>query len=76
MAHSTFTVRAFRFLGRYEVHFAKDGEGFFLYEIEDLETLATVDVKDGLTSEELLGAVGCALSPLEFLEFQELIHSL
>lgn len=75
MAHSTFTVRKFRFLGRYEVHFAKDGEGF-LYEIEDLETLFTVDAKDGLTAEELIGAVGCALNPMELLEFRRLVESL
>ena len=63
-------------LRRYEIHFGRNGEGFFFYEIEDLQTLAMVDVKDGLTEGEFLKAVGCALNPVEFLEFQKLIHSL
>ena len=75
MTHPVFTVRKFRFLDRYEVHFARDGEEF-LYEIEDLETLATVDAKDGLTGEEFLAAVGCALNPDEFSEFRRLVESL
>ena len=76
MAHPSFRLGTFRVLGRYEIHFGRDGEGFFFYEIEDLETLAMVDVKDGLTEGEFLGAVGCALDPMELLEFQKLIHSL
>ena len=73
---STFTVRKFRFLERYEVHFGRDGEGFYLYEVEDLETLETVDAKDGLTEEELLGAVGCPMTIGEFTEFKRLVTSL
>ena len=49
MAHPVFEVRKFKALGRYEIHFGKDSEGFFFYEIEDLESLAQVDVKDSLT---------------------------
>lgn len=75
MAHSTFGVRRFKFLGRYEIHFGK-AEGFFCYEIEDLETLAVVDVKEGLTEAEFLEAVGCALNPFELWEFQQLVESL
>jgi hypothetical protein len=76
MAHPTFQVKKFKFLGRYEIHFGKDQEGFFFYEIEDLETLAMVDVKDGLTEGEFLEAVGCALEPSQLWEFQQLVESL
>jgi hypothetical protein len=76
MAHPSFQVGKFRVLGRYEIHFGKDGEGFFFYEIEDLETLSMVDVKDGLTEGEFLEAVGCAMNPMEFFVFQKLIHSI
>ena len=54
----------------------RDSEGFCFYEIEDQETLSMVDVKDGLTEGEFLGAIGCALDPLQLLEVQKLIHSL
>ena len=76
MAHPAFEVVKFKVLGRFEIHFGKDSEGFFFYEIEDLETLSIVDVKDGLTEAEFLGAIGCALDPLQLLEVQKLIHSL
>jgi hypothetical protein len=76
MAHPAFEVRKFKALGRYEIHFGKDSNEFFFYEIEDLETLAIVDVKDSLTEAEFLGAIGCALDPLQLLEVQKLIHSL
>jgi hypothetical protein len=76
MAHPAFEVRKFKALGRYEIHFGKDSEGFFFYEIEDLESLSMVDVKDGLTEGEFLGAIGCALDTFQILDFQKLIHSL
>jgi hypothetical protein len=76
MAHPAFEVMKFKALGRYEIHFGKDSNGFFFYEIEDLETLLMVDVKDGLTEGEFLGAIGCALEPAQLLEVQKLIHSL
>jgi hypothetical protein len=76
MAHPSFEVGKFKVLGRYEVHFGRDPRGFWFYEIQDRETLALVDVKDGLTEGEFLGAIGCALDPFQLLEFQELIHSL
>jgi hypothetical protein len=76
MAHPSFVVGEFRFWDRYEVHFGRDGEGFFFYEIEDLQTLAMVDVKDHLTEGEFLEAVGCALDPLEFMRFEQLVHSI
>jgi hypothetical protein len=76
MAHPSFQVGKFSFWGRYEVHFGKDSEGFFFYEIEDLKTLAMVDVKEGLTEEEFLKAVGCALNPHEFSQFKQVIHSI
>ena len=71
-----FRVWEFSFWGRYEVHLSKDGEGSFLYEIEDLQTLAVVDAKDGLTREELLKAVGCALKGEELSDFRRLVESL
>ena len=37
-----------------------------------METLATVDVKDGLTEGEFLEAVGCAMNPMEFFFFKSL----
>ncbi|HEY5039389.1 MAG TPA: hypothetical protein VIJ93_09985, partial [bacterium] len=70
-----FQVRKFTVLGRYEIHFGRDEKTFF-YEIEDLETFATVDVKDGLTEGEFLEAVGSAMNPMEFFVFQKLIHSI
>ena len=76
MAHPSFGVGSFKVLDRYEIRFGKDGQGFFLYEIEDLETLATVDAKDGLTEGEFIGAVGCALDPFQLLEFQRIVESL
>ena len=76
MAHPAFEVMKFKALGRYEIHFGKDSQGFFFYEIEDLETLSMVDVKDGLTEAEFLGAIGCALDPFQLSDFQKLIHSL
>ncbi len=75
MAHPSFEVGKFKVLGRYEIHFGK-AEGFFFYEIEDLETLAMVDVKNGLTEGEFLEAVGCAMNPMEFFVFQKLVHSI
>ena len=75
MARSSFQVGKFKVLGRYEIHFGQD-QGFFFYEIEDLETFATVDVKDGLTEGEFLEAVGSAMNPMEFFVFQKLIHSI
>jgi hypothetical protein len=41
-----------------------------------METLSMVDMKDGLTEGEFLGAIGCALNPFQLLDFQKLIHSL
>jgi hypothetical protein len=76
MAHPSFQVWRFFFLGRYEIHFGKDSRGFFFYEIEDLETLAVVDVKDDLSEEEFLAAAGCALTPLEYSQFKELVQSI
>src|SRR5208282_2582306 len=76
MAHPAFEVVTFKALGRYEIRFGKDSGGFFFYEIEDLETLVQVDVKDGLSEGEFLGAIGCALDPLQLLDLQKLIHSL
>ena len=76
MAHPAFEVRKFKALGRYEIHFGKDSKGFFFYEIEDLETLSMVDVKDGLTEDEFLGAIGCALEPSQLWDLQKLINSL
>ena len=76
MAHPSFGVRGFQVLDRYEIRFGKDVQGFFLYEIEDLETFGIVDAKDGLTEEEFLRAIGCALDPFELLKFQQLVHSL
>ena len=76
MAHPTFEVRKFKALGKYEIHFGKDSDGSFFYEIEDLETFATVDVKDSLTQGEILGAIGCALDPLEFSRFKQLVSSI
>ena len=75
MAQPSFQVGKFTVLGRYEIHFGQ-AEGFFFYEIEDLETLATVDVNDGLTEGEFLEAVGSAMNPMEFFVFQKLIHSI
>jgi len=75
MAQPSFQVRKFTVLGRYEIHFGRDEKTFF-YEIEDLETFATVDVKDGLTEGEFLEAVGSAMNPMEFFVFQKLIHSI
>ena len=76
MAHSTFEVRKFRLGDRYEVHFVKAANDRFFYEVEDLETLAVVGTGEDLTEEELLQAVGCAMNPLEVLQFQKLVHSL
>jgi hypothetical protein len=75
MAHPSFQVGKFTVLGRYEIRFGRE-EGFFFYEIEDLETLVLVDVKDGLTEGEFLEAVGCAINPLEFSVFLKLFHSI
>ncbi len=76
MAHPAFEVMKFKVLGRYEIHFGRDSQGFWFYEIQVQETLSMVDVKDGLTEGEFLGAIGCALDPLQLLEVQKLIHSL
>ena len=77
MEHITaFQIKKFTVLNRYEIHFGKDSDGCFFYEIEDLETLATVDVKDGLTEGEFLEAVGCSLEPSQLWDFQQLVHSL
>ncbi len=75
MERPSFQVRRFKVLDRYEIHFG-ESQGFFFYEIEDLETLATVDVKDGLTEGEFLEAVGSAMNSMEFIVFQKLIHSI
>lgn len=76
MAHPSFRVGSFKVWGRYEIHFGKEGRRLFFYEMEDMENRALVDSKDGLTEAEFLGAVGCALDPLELLEFQRLVESL
>ncbi len=76
MAHPSFEVGKFKFWDRYEVHFGRDGEGFFFYEIEDLRNLVLVDVKDHLTEGEVLKALGCALGPSEFTRFQQAVHLL
>ena len=76
MGDWVFKADRFQFLEHYEVHFAKDEEGFFLYEVEDLNTLFTVDSNQGLTEEELVGAVGSALSLSEYSEFQKRVHSM
>ena len=75
MAHPSFEVGKYRFLDRYEIHFGRDSDGFF-YEIQDLETFFVVDVKNGLSEEEFLKAMGCALDPLELSQFQQLVQSI
>ena len=75
MAHPLSRLGHFKVLGRYEIRFGREDRSFF-YEIEDLETLAVVDVKDGLTEGEFLEAVGCAMNPMEFFVFQKLVHSI
>ncbi len=75
MAHPSFEVGKYRFLDRYEIHFGRDSDGFF-YEIQDLETFFVVDVKSGLSEEEFLKAMGCALDPLELSQFQQLVQSI
>ena len=75
MAHPSFRTGKFTVLGRYEIRFGRE-EGFFFYEIEDLETFVLVDVKDGLSEGEFLEAVGCAMNPMEFFVFQKLVHSI
>ena len=59
----------------YEVHFGRNGEGYF-YEIEDMESLSTVAAEDGLSRDGVIRAVGCALEPYQFVEFEQLLFSI
>lgn len=59
----------------YEVRFGKDREAYF-YEIEDLESLGIVAAEDGLARDGFIAAVGCALEPWQFKEFEQLVFSL
>ena len=71
-------IKSFRFIfgnTAYEVHFGRSEGGYF-YEIEDLGTFVTVDVKDGLSRDEFIGAVACALEPCQLMEFKQLVFSL
>jgi hypothetical protein len=72
---TAFQVKRFTVLDRYEIRFGRDSQGFF-YEIEDMGTHALLDMKDGLTEGEFLGAVGSALEPDQLWDFQALVHSL
>lgn len=59
----------------YELHLGRNADGYF-YEIEDMETLAVVDVQDGLSRDGVIRAVGCALEPYQFVEFEQLLFSI
>jgi hypothetical protein len=68
-------VKKFTVLERYEIHFGREGQGFF-YEVEDMENHVVLDSKDGLTEGEFLAAIGCALEDAQLEGFQELVRSL
>ncbi len=72
---TAFKLVSFPIMGNFEIHVGKNLQGYF-YEIQDLDHLQTVDVKDNLTESLLFESVACALSPSSKPEFLTLIHSL
>lgn len=69
------TLKLFFGAHPYEVRFGKDQEGYF-YEIGDMESLGTVAGEDGLSRDGFIAAVGGALEPWQFEEFEQLVFSL
>ncbi len=77
MAHPSFRVWELQGLGPVRNPLWEGGpEASSFTRWRTMENRALVDSKDGLTEAEFLGAVGCALDPLELLEFQRLVESL
>jgi hypothetical protein len=73
---TAFKVISFPLLGKFEIHVGKSLKGLFFYEIQELNHLQVVDMKDNLTEGLLIQAVACALNPSSETEFLTLIHSL
>ena len=71
----SFEIRSIRVLEHYEIRFGRDPEGYF-YEMEDLETGMVKGAECALSRSQFIDAVGSALEPSQYPEFEELIFSL